>query len=193
MIRRSCTTVLLALAACGPSSSEPMVAVDAGPFTTLEEAGSDAGAAVSPEPLAAAQPAASSSEAPGCPPAMPDPGASCPCAFSCEYGTSSLMRCNTLLTGSHGQWTVTQLPGEAGCEGEGPSFPPPGGSCPTTRPRIGTDCTVPNESCDYGACMGNVNLLCTGGVWENAPIMCGATTASLREGTREGTSVGPIE
>jgi hypothetical protein len=192
MIPRPCTALLLALSACGPSASHSTVAVDAGQATTPDDAGAGAGEAMPSLPSQAVQSAASSRDTPGCPPTMPDVGASCPCAFSCEYGASSLVRCNTLLTGSHGQWTVTQLPLDTGCEGAGPSFPPPGGSCPSERPRIGTACSVPNESCDYGACTGNVNLLCTGGAWEDAPIVCGATTASLREGER-GASLSPGE
>jgi hypothetical protein len=43
---------------------------------------------------------------------------------------------------------------------------PPGGSCPSPRPRLGTACTTSTSVCDYGACSGNVELQCTDGVWQ---------------------------
>jgi hypothetical protein len=76
------------------------------------------------------------------------------------------------MTGSHGQWTVTQRPDDAGCIE--PNGAGPGANCPSDRPRIGTPCKRASEACDYDACNGGVNLLCTGGAWEDSPIECGA-------------------
>ena len=49
-----------------------------------------------------------------------------------------------------------------------------GVGCPAVRPHIGTPCATANQSCDYDACEGNVNLECVGGLWEDAPIECGS-------------------
>ena len=105
-----------------------------------------------------------------CPVTMPEVGASCPCAYSCEFGHHEDVRCNTLMTGSHGQWSVSQPPATEGCGDAGSVVTPPG--CPSVRPRIGTACSQPSQACDYGACAGNVNLACVGGSWEDVPLDC---------------------
>jgi hypothetical protein len=44
--------------------------------------------------------------------------------------------------------------------------------CPSPRPDIGTTCTSPGESCDYGACQGGIALKCSGGVWQQDEVAC---------------------
>jgi hypothetical protein len=89
-----------------------------------------------------------------CPAAMPSEGATCPCAYSCEFGTDPDVRCNTLMTGAHGQWTVTRHPDAAGCEGvHAPACPlefaglAPGGECILE----GLACAYPEARCDCSA------------------------------------------
>jgi len=50
--------------------------------------------------------------------------------------------------------------------------PAPPTTCPIPRPRIGSPCATPAESCDYGGCSGNVSLQCKGGVWQVQPSAC---------------------
>jgi hypothetical protein len=49
--------------------------------------------------------------------------------------------------------------------------PAPG--CPEPRPNIGSACTQPGQSCDYGACTGGVELECSG-TWQVEQTACPA-------------------
>lgn len=49
---------------------------------------------------------------------------------------------------------------------------PPGGNCPSPRPRIGASCSSAGTVCDYGSCGGNVALQCTGGMWQATEVAC---------------------
>ena len=45
--------------------------------------------------------------------------------------------------------------------------------CPQPRPDIGTPCSDGNQSCNYGACSGGVQLTCAAsGTWQEAVIAC---------------------
>jgi hypothetical protein len=48
----------------------------------------------------------------------------------------------------------------------------PASGCPEPRPDIGTSCTQPNLSCDYGGCTGGIDLECTGGIWQEEATAC---------------------
>jgi len=189
------------LAACGGSTESSVVAeqvsadsgveavpveqrgtAERGPVQPVVEShvavdsGADGGVEPSPGTSAddASQPASDSGVL-ACPTTMPTDGAQCPCAFSCEYGNSPELRCNTLMTGSHGQWTISRAPATTGCDADaGSPVVDAGVGCPAVRPHIGTPCATANQSCDYDACEGNVNLECVGGLWEDAPIECGS-------------------
>jgi hypothetical protein len=50
--------------------------------------------------------------------------------------------------------------------------PPASSSCPVPRPRMGSACSAAGQTCDYGACDGNVALECTDGVWQRALVGC---------------------
>jgi hypothetical protein len=52
----------------------------------------------------------------------------------------------------------------------------PGTSCPQRRPPLGSSCSVPNLSCDYGSCYieGGTSETCTGGVWVESFTACPA-------------------
>jgi hypothetical protein len=52
--------------------------------------------------------------------------------------------------------------------------PTPGGTCPTTRPRIGSACPTEGQDCNYGECIyrGGVNLKCTSGLWQHQIQPC---------------------
>jgi hypothetical protein len=70
--------------------------------------------------------------------------------------------------------------GECNCTGDveiaGPNpqwqCTTPAGGCPEPRPRIGSACTQPNLSCDYGACAGGVAVECQNGVWTQEGVAC---------------------
>jgi hypothetical protein len=49
---------------------------------------------------------------------------------------------------------------------------PAADGCPSPRPDIGTACSDPGKSCDYGACQGGIALQCTGGVWQEQMTAC---------------------
>ncbi len=53
----------------------------------------------------------------------------------------------------------------------------PGKGCSEPRPRIGSACSQPGLACDYGACTGGVNLVCTGGAWVEQQTPCPAVSA----------------
>ena len=48
----------------------------------------------------------------------------------------------------------------------------PAAGCPEPRPRIGSSCTQPGLSCDYGSCTGGVLLQCTDGSWQMVDTPC---------------------
>lgn len=50
----------------------------------------------------------------------------------------------------------------------------PMGDCPQPRPRVGTSCTSPGKTCDYGACTlpGGDALECTDGRWQPHQMPC---------------------
>jgi hypothetical protein len=69
------------------------------------------------------------------------------------------------------------------CSDSDDGSPPPGGpywycvpataECPSPRPTIGSTCPTEGTMCNYGACQGGVDILCTGGVWqENQGFTC---------------------
>jgi hypothetical protein len=50
-------------------------------------------------------------------------------------------------------------------------YPPNG--CPVPRPALGSSCSQPNQTCDYGACNGNIAEICTaGGTWQQTQVAC---------------------
>lgn len=97
----------------------------------------------------------------------------CPGQFSdvqvgqeCSYNTLSCSypQAECICTQSVGG-LVTQTP-------QWDCFPAQSG-CPQPRPDIGTACSTPNQSCNYGACSGGVQLTCTsGGTWQEAVTVC---------------------
>jgi hypothetical protein len=44
--------------------------------------------------------------------------------------------------------------------------------CPGPRPNIGEACSEPGLSCDYGACLGGVELACQNGQWQEQAVPC---------------------
>lgn len=74
------------------------------------------------------------------------------------------------------------LEGQCDCAGTAPvsgptpvwqcATPQPG--CPEPRPRLGSACSRPGLSCDYGACTGGVDVQCSDGVWKEEPTICPA-------------------
>ena len=48
----------------------------------------------------------------------------------------------------------------------------PGNGCPEPRPRLGSSCSDPNLSCNYGACYDGVAMVCRDGYWHQASILC---------------------
>jgi hypothetical protein len=44
--------------------------------------------------------------------------------------------------------------------------------CPSPRPDIGSACSTPDQSCDYGACSGGVAMQCTDGAWQQTFTVC---------------------
>lgn len=212
--RATLAGIALAFAACADHPQSSATEVD-----STDNVG-DAGTSAPPS-----EPHAAGSSP--CPTSLAVVGSACPCAYSCEVGADPDVRCNTLLTGSHGQWTVSQEPADSGCalssaascgeafadvsdgqacvvEGAACFYPEArcvcasacdvgnngagniasglawccsdatnrADGCPTLRPRIGASCGVRSQACDYGACSGNVNLECSGGIWEDVPLEC---------------------
>jgi hypothetical protein len=45
-------------------------------------------------------------------------------------------------------------------------------ACRSPRPDIGEPCTDDARKCDYGACIGGVDLVCTGGLWQEDFPVC---------------------
>ena len=70
--------------------------------------------------------------------------------------------------------------GQCNCSASSPAGPGPNPTwqcfqpqgCPEPRPRIGSPCTQPGQSCDYGACAGGVSESCTGGYWQQQAVAC---------------------
>jgi hypothetical protein len=48
----------------------------------------------------------------------------------------------------------------------------PASGCPAPRPRIGSPCTQPGLSCNYGACTGGVAVECENGIWTQELLPC---------------------
>jgi hypothetical protein len=48
--------------------------------------------------------------------------------------------------------------------------------CPARRPALGSACTTPSLSCDYGSCYieGGTSETCTGGIWVESFVGCPA-------------------
>jgi hypothetical protein len=44
--------------------------------------------------------------------------------------------------------------------------------CPGPRPNIGAACSQPGLSCNYGACLGGVQLQCEEGQWQEQEVPC---------------------
>ncbi len=44
--------------------------------------------------------------------------------------------------------------------------------CRSPRPNIGDACTDDARVCDYGVCSGGVEIDCTGGLWQDDPMVC---------------------
>ena len=95
--------VAISVSACAARSESP------GAEPGSAEKTLDAGTTVSPDAMLAPSPTL-------CPTTLAVVDSPCPCAYSCEVGTDPDLRCDTLLTGSHGQWTVSQKPARTGCE-----------------------------------------------------------------------------
>jgi hypothetical protein len=45
-------------------------------------------------------------------------------------------------------------------------------ACRSPRPIIGSVCNDDTRTCDYGACLGGVELLCSGGLWQEQQTEC---------------------
>jgi hypothetical protein len=67
----------------------------------------------------------------------------CFCEMDIEFGTGTLWQCSSLNPG-----------------------------CPSPRHDIGTPCTDEGLVCDYGACLGGVELSCSSGYWQQAGTSC---------------------
>ena len=113
-----------------------------------------------------------------CPAAMPYEGATCPCAYSCEFGTDPDVRCNTQMTGSHGQWTVTRRPDATGCDGMR------GAACPLEFSGLipGEACVTEGLTCAYPEARCSCTVACRVGVTGTSPRWC--CTDAARPGTR---------
>ncbi len=92
-----------------------------------------------------------------CPATSPSPASACaPQGLSCFY---SPYWCNCAVrpspTGNSSvvDWSCTPL----------------GPGCPASRPRLGTACTQPELTCDYGVCSGSTEEVCTRGIWQEVP------------------------
>jgi hypothetical protein len=44
--------------------------------------------------------------------------------------------------------------------------------CPEPRPDLGSSCSQPGLSCDYGACTGGIAMSCQDGYWQRAEVAC---------------------
>jgi hypothetical protein len=46
--------------------------------------------------------------------------------------------------------------------------------CPQPRPKLGSACSKPGQTCDYGSCSlpTGTSIICQDGAWENAPFGC---------------------
>jgi len=45
-------------------------------------------------------------------------------------------------------------------------------ACRSPRPYIGEPCADPARKCDYGSCIGGVELVCTAGLWQEDFPVC---------------------
>ncbi len=45
-------------------------------------------------------------------------------------------------------------------------------ACRSPRPDIGEPCTDDTRKCDYGSCTGGIELVCTGGLWQEDFPLC---------------------
>jgi hypothetical protein len=48
----------------------------------------------------------------------------------------------------------------------------PSSGCPEPRPDIGSPCSQPGQSCDYGACAGGAAVECNEGRWQEMLVPC---------------------
>jgi len=106
-----------------------------------------------------------------CPAAYPDvtQGVSCSTQVDCYYPEARCscdVQCFDLCP--------EPVDGGPNLKKWGCDVPPAPTTCPIPRPRIGSPCTVPSESCDYGACRGNVAIQCTDGIWQELEVGCPA-------------------
>jgi hypothetical protein len=100
------------------------------------------------------------------------PQADCPASYA-QVPVGQDCTDNTLACGyPEGECICTQTWG--GLAKQTPAwdcFPKQDG-CPSPRPDIGAACGTPDLECNYGACSGGVDLVCTGGVWQQRIIPC---------------------
>jgi hypothetical protein len=99
----------------------------------------------------------------------PGPVEACPASYGSNAHCSAL---GTTCPFPEGTCICSDGPGPVMMGG--PSWncvaPPPG--CSTTRPEIGSPCPDGGKDCDYGGCLGGVDLKCVDGYWEIQPVIC---------------------
>jgi hypothetical protein len=84
--------------------------------------------------------------------------ATCPAdPFSCSYPQGQC-NCNLTSNGANPRlvWSCTT----------------PAAGCPEPRPRLGSPCSQPNLSCDYGACSGGIKQICVNDIWVPVESSC---------------------
>lgn len=57
----------------------------------------------------------------------------------------------------------------------------PNQGCPSVRPRVGSDCSMDGQQCDYGDC-NSIGLVCHSGTWHTQQNGCPVSARRFKEG-----------
>jgi hypothetical protein len=100
------------------------------------------------------------------------PQADCPATYASVPVNQNCMPNNLACSYMQGTCFCTQ--GGGGPVKQYPQWScvPATTTCPSPRPDIGTACSEPGQTCDYGACSGGVGLSCMNGSWQEVNWTC---------------------
>jgi len=99
----------------------------------------------------------------------PPPGGTCPSSFGSHAHCSDL---GTVCPFPDGTCVCSNGPGPVEVGGPSWSCVPISKGCSVTRPKLGSPCSDPGRTCDYGACLDGIELQCIDGFWGLEMVVC---------------------
>jgi hypothetical protein len=99
----------------------------------------------------------------------PPPGGTCPASYGSNAHCTDV---GTTCPYSEGTCICSNGPGPVMQGGPSWSCLPASPGCDATRPKIGSPCSKTNQTCDYGGCLGGVELQCVDGYWNIEEVLC---------------------